>query len=75
MDMSTCGPDLIRSLEPLFKQKGAHLMDTPVLSSPLDAFDRCVIVMAGGEREIFDRLRPILDAMAVTFSRVAETAI
>lgn len=64
MDMSTCGPDLIRSLEPLFKQKGAHLMDTPVLSSPLDAFDRGVIVMAGGERDIFERLRLILDALA-----------
>ena len=64
MDMSTCGPDLIRSLEPLFKQKGAHLMDTPVLSSPLDALDRGLIVMAGGDRDIFDRLHPILDAFA-----------
>ena len=64
MDMSTCGPDLIRSLEPLFKQKGAHVMDTPVLSSPLDALDRGLIVMAGGDREIFDRLHPILDAFA-----------
>jgi len=64
MDMSTCGPDLIRSLEPLFKQKGAHVMDTPVLSSPLDALDRGLIVMAGGDRDIFDRLHPILDTFA-----------
>ena len=64
LDISTCGPNLIRSLEPLFQQKGAHLLDTPVLSSPRDAPDRSVIVMVGGDRTIFERLRPILDAFA-----------
>jgi len=62
MAMSTCGPDFIRSLEPVFNQKGVHVMDTPVLRSLLDARDRGVIVMAGGDRDIFDRLHPILDA-------------
>ena len=64
MDMSTCGPNLIRSLEPLFKQKGAHVLDTPVLSSPLDAPDRSVIVMVGGERAIFERLHQVFGAFA-----------
>ena len=47
LDMSTCGPDLIRRLEPLFRDKGAHVMDSPVLSSPQDAIDRGVILMVG----------------------------
>ena len=64
LDISTCGPNLIRSLEPLFQQKGAHLLDTPVLSSPRDAPDRSVIVMVGGDRAIFERLRLILEAFA-----------
>ncbi len=64
MDMSTCGPDVVRGLEPLFKEKGAHVMDTPVLSSPLTAADRGVIVMVGGDRAVFDRLRPMLDVFA-----------
>ena len=64
MDMSTCGPNLIRSLELLFQRKGAHVLDTPVLSSPLDAQNRKVIVMVGGDRAIFDRLVPILDSFA-----------
>ena len=64
MDMSTCGPDLVRRLEPLFQEKGAHVMDTPVLSSPQTAIDRGVIVMVGGDRAIFDRLRPMLGVFA-----------
>ena len=64
MDISTCGPNLIRSLEPFFKQKGAYVLDTPILSSPRDAVDRSVIVMVGGDRAIFDRLSPILETFA-----------
>ncbi len=33
LDLSTCGPDLVRRLEPMFRQKGAHVMDVPVLST------------------------------------------
>jgi len=64
LDLSTCGPDLVRRLEPRFRQRGAYLMDTPVLSSPSRARDRSLIVMAGGEREVFDRVQPILEAFA-----------
>jgi 3-hydroxyisobutyrate dehydrogenase-like beta-hydroxyacid dehydrogenase len=34
LDLSTCGPDLVRRLEPMFRQKGAHVMDAPVLAFP-----------------------------------------
>ena len=50
LDMSTCGPDLLRGLEPLFLEKGAHVLDSPVLSSPMDAIDRGVILMVGGDQ-------------------------
>jgi 3-hydroxyisobutyrate dehydrogenase len=64
LDLSTCSPDLLRGLEPLFRQRGAHVLDAPVLSSPMDAIDRDVIVMVGGERDVYDRIRPILDTFA-----------
>ena len=44
--------------------RGAHLMDTPVLSSPARAMDRSLIVMAGGERDVFERVHPLLEAFA-----------
>ena len=64
LDLSTCGPGLLRTIEPKFRERGAHLMDTPVLSSPTRAIERSLIVMAGGERQIFDRVRPLLDTFA-----------
>ena len=64
VDLSTCGPSLIRRLEPMFRQKGAYAMDGPVLSSPELAISRTLIVMVGGEREAFDRIHPILDAFS-----------
>ena len=64
LDLSTCGPDLIRRLEPTFQQKGAHVMDTPVFSMPAWAVERRLMVMAGGRREDFDRARPLLEAFA-----------
>ena len=64
LDLSSCGPDLLRRLEPKFRQQGAHLMDTPVLSSPARAIDRSLIVMAGGERDVFERVQPLLEAFA-----------
>ena len=64
LDLSTCGPDLLRRLEPMFQQKGAHVMDTPVFSMPAWAAERRLQVMAGGRREDFDRARPLLEAFA-----------
>jgi 3-hydroxyisobutyrate dehydrogenase len=64
LDLSTCGPDLVRRLEPMFRQKGAHVMDAPVLSSPTRAVMRSLIVMVGGERAVYERIQPMLDAFA-----------
>lgn len=64
LDLTTSDPDLVRSLEPVFSQKGAHVLDAPVLSSPSDAVHRRVIVMVGGERAVYDRVCPILGAFA-----------
>lgn len=64
LDLSTCGPDLLRGLEPAFQDKGAHIMDTPVLSTPTWAAEGKLIVMAGGEKDVFDRVHPILEAFS-----------
>jgi len=64
LDLSTCGPDLVRRLEPMFRERGAQLMDTPVLSTPDRAANRDLIVMAGGRREDFERVHSLLDTFA-----------
>ncbi len=64
LDLTTCGPDVIRRLEPLFRQQGAYVMDAPVLSSPTRALERNLLVMAGGEQEVYARIQPILHTFA-----------
>jgi 3-hydroxyisobutyrate dehydrogenase len=62
VDLSTSQPTLIRRLEPLFRAKGAHVLDAPVSGGKTGAATRNLAVMVGGERHIYERLKPILDA-------------
>lgn len=62
VDLSTSRPTLIRELEPKFRQKGCHVLDAPVSGGKSGAATRNLAVMVGGEREIFDRIKPLLDA-------------
>ena len=63
-DLSTCGPDLLRGIEPMFRQKGAHVLDAPVLSSPALAAERILTVMVGGDREAYERVHEVMDTFA-----------
>jgi 3-hydroxyisobutyrate dehydrogenase len=62
VDLSTSRPTLIRRIEPMFRQKGAHVIDAPVSGGKSGAASRNLAVMVGGEREIYERIKPILDA-------------
>ncbi len=62
IDISTSPPSLLRDLEPLFRAKGAHLLDAPVASGQPGAARGIHEVMVGGAREIFERAKPVLDA-------------
>ena len=62
VDLSTSRPTLIREIEPQFRAKGAHVLDAPVSGGKTGAASRNLAVMVGGEREIFERIRPLLDA-------------
>ena len=62
IDLSTSRPTLIREIEPKFRAKGVHVLDAPVSGGKSGAQSRNLAVMVGGEREIFDRMKPLLDA-------------
>ena len=64
VDLSTSRPSLIRRIGERFREKGAHVLDAPVLSSPATAEDRHVVVMPSGDREVFERLRPLFESFA-----------
>jgi 3-hydroxyisobutyrate dehydrogenase-like beta-hydroxyacid dehydrogenase len=68
VDLSTSRPTLIRQIEPMFRQKGAHVLDAPVSGGKTGAATRNLAVMVGGERAIYERIKPILDALATRCS-------
>lgn len=62
IDISTSPPSLVRRLEPLFRAKGAFVLDAPVASGQPGAARGIHEVMVGGAREIFERVTPVLRA-------------
>ena len=62
VDLSTSRPTLIREIEPRFREKGCHVLDAPVSGGKSGAASGNLAVMVGGEREVFDRIKPILDS-------------
>ena len=63
VETSTSRPTLIREVARRFAAKGAHVLDAPVSGGKEGAENRNLAVMVGGRREIFDRVRPVLDAI------------
>ena len=60
-DFSTNSPTLIRRLEPLFAERGAHLFDSPVSGGPAGAASGKMAIWVGGDEAVFQRYRPVLD--------------
>ena len=63
VDLSTSRPTLIRDLEARFRSLGVDVLDAPVSGGVPGAAERNLAVMVGGDRAVFERVRPILDAM------------
>lgn len=64
VDLSTSSPSLIRKIGKAFEEKGAHVLDAPVLASPAEAADREVVAMPSGDKEIYEQLLPVFESFA-----------
>ena len=62
-DLSTNSPALVRRLHAQFKAKGLSLLDAPVSGGPKGARTRKLALWVGGDREVYDRFKPVLDAI------------
>lgn len=62
VDISTGSPDLIRALEPHFRERGAWVLDAPVSAGRPGSAPGIHEVMVGGEPHVFARVRPIFEA-------------
>ena len=62
-DLSTNSPALIRRVHAAFKDKGVDVLDAPVSGGPIGAKTGKLAIWVGGDRALFDRHKPLLDAM------------
>ena len=62
-DLSTSSVSLARRLYEEFKAKGVRALDAPVSGGPQGAQDGSLIVMVGGDEDVFQRARPALQAI------------
>lgn len=63
IDMSTIAPDTSRKLAALAASKNVHFLDAPVSGGSMGAVNGTLTIMAGGEQDIFEKARPVLEAM------------
>lgn len=63
LDLSTNSPTLVRRIHRDFAAKGAHMLDAPVSGGPRGARTGQLALWVGGEQAVFDRCKPVLDAI------------
>jgi 3-hydroxyisobutyrate dehydrogenase len=63
VDMSTIGPDAARRLAAAVSERGVSMLDAPVSGSVPAAESATLTTIVGGERTVFERVRPVLAAM------------
>jgi 3-hydroxyisobutyrate dehydrogenase-like beta-hydroxyacid dehydrogenase len=64
IDHTTNAPALVRRVHALLDEKGVAMIDAPVSGGMEGAQTRDLLVMAGGDPTVFERARPLLDAIA-----------
>jgi 3-hydroxyisobutyrate dehydrogenase len=62
-DLSTNSPTLIRRIHDLFAARGVHVLDAPVSGGPEGARTRRLALWVGGDKALFERYKPVLDAI------------
>jgi 3-hydroxyisobutyrate dehydrogenase-like beta-hydroxyacid dehydrogenase len=64
--MSTVGPEAVRGIEERLAGRGIRLLDAPVSGGVARAERGDLLIMAGGPTDLFEKLKPLLEAMGST---------
>ena len=72
IDMSTIDPVTTREIAALLAEKGVDMLDAPVARGVPAAVAGTLVIYAGGKKAVFERYRPILDAMGTDICHVGD---
>lgn len=63
VDMSTIAPGTARRVAARYAERGVGWLDAPVSGGEAGAREASLAIMAGGEPEVLERVRPLLDCL------------
>lgn len=72
IDMSTVSPAVSRSFAERVKETGARMLDAPVSGSVVTLDAGRVSLMVGGERAVYERVLPVLQAIGPVVNYIGE---
>jgi len=64
IDNTTASAEVARELDAAAMERGFHFIDAPVSGGQAGAENGVLTVMCGGEPEVFERAKPVIDAYA-----------
>ena len=62
-DLSTSSPTLIRQIHDRVAPQGINVLDAPVSGGPAGAASGRLAIWVGGDKDVFDRCKPVLDSI------------
>lgn len=72
IDMSTISPVAARQLAASLDERGLRMLDAPVSGGQQGAIDAVLTIMVGGDAEVIEACRPILERMGTTVTRIGD---
>ena len=66
IDMSTNSPEYARYFAKRLAEYGIEFLDAPVTGGDVGARQGTLTIMVGGKREVFEKVRPVLETMGKT---------
>ncbi|HEK20535.1 MULTISPECIES: NAD(P)-dependent oxidoreductase [unclassified Mucilaginibacter] len=73
INMSTVSPDISKEMAQRCQQHGLSYLDAPVSGSVKQAETAQLVIMAGGEQSVFEKVKPVLETMGKLAVNVGDT--
>ncbi len=72
VDMSTINPNAARQIGAALAEKGIAFVDAPVSGGEVGAINAALTIMAGGQPEIFEKVKPLFEKMGKSVTLVGD---
>lgn len=70
IDLTTSSPSLAREIHQKATEKGVSSLDAPVTGGDVGAREARLVIMVGGDKDAFEKARPILEKLGKTISHM-----